>query len=328
MRETLFDIVFALVNRYKLGKHELIVQIQEPSLLSPPTDKHGRLQNALLLGFIVVGAGLRFWQYLANTSLWVDEIFLATNILHRSLWQLLTVPLDYGQVAPKGFLLVENLLTAYFGPSDLVLRLFPFLCSLGGLVGFAGLVRRLLNSLAAIIAVALFAAAPPLVAYTTQVKQYSSDVAIAVLLLWVAAVLAATRVSPGTSLGAGVIGAVAVWLSQPAIFMVVGLSVSLVLIAWWEAVDINGRNILALLPSLLMWNISALGAAIVSLASMTPHVRDFMHEYWKAGFLPSPAWRAIEMRWPWRQLQALIGLGGQASLGYPFPRFYLILAAP
>jgi hypothetical protein len=29
----------------------------------------------------VLGAGLRFWQYIANKSLWLDEILLASNIL-------------------------------------------------------------------------------------------------------------------------------------------------------------------------------------------------------------------------------------------------------
>jgi len=57
--------------------------------------------DALLLILVWLGAGLRSCQYIANTSLWLDEIFLASNILHRSM--LLTEPLIYNQVAAKGF---------------------------------------------------------------------------------------------------------------------------------------------------------------------------------------------------------------------------------
>src|ERR1700730_3212051 len=74
-------------------------------------DKMGRL----LLGLVLVGAGLRIWQYLANTGLWLDEVLLASNILHRSTWDLLTVPLAYTQVAPKGFLLLEKLASLSLG---------------------------------------------------------------------------------------------------------------------------------------------------------------------------------------------------------------------
>ena len=171
--------------------------------------------DALLLGIVVFGAILRLWQYLANTSLWMDEIFLTTSILHRSLRQLLTLPLDYGQVAPAGFLLAEKRLTTSMGPSDAVLKLYPFLCSLAGLVAFACVVRRLLDGIAAPIALALFATAPSLVAFATQVKQYSSDVAIAVILLAVATSLATEEVSLKNSLGAGAIGAVGVGFRSP-----------------------------------------------------------------------------------------------------------------
>jgi hypothetical protein len=108
--------------------------------------------------------------------------------------------------------------------------------------------------------------------------------------------------------------------------MVVALGVSLALIAWSERAESEGRNLLALMPTLGMWSTSALVAAVVSLATLSAHARDFMHQYWAEGFPPSPPWRAIQVRWPWRELKALIGLGGQASLGYPFPRLYLLLA--
>lgn len=296
-----------------------------PMQFFPDNNSGHKQRDTVLLGLVVIGASLRLWQYFANTSLWSDEIFVAANILDRSMRQLLTSPLAYGQAAPKGFLLSEKLLAASLGPSDPVLRLFPLLCSLAALVGFACVVRRLLDRLAAPVALALFATASPLVAYASQVKQYSSDVAIAVFLLWLAVDLAVKKASFRRAWVVGAIGAVCVWFSQPAVLMVVALGVSLALVAWRERSESGPRNLLVLAPSLGLWSISAIVAAVVSLASLTPQTRDYMHRYWAEGLLPAPPWRAIEVRWPWRELKAFVGHGGPASLGFPFPRLYILL---
>jgi len=63
--------------------------------------------NLLVAALVGAGAALRLWQYLANASLGVDEAALARNITARPLSALFT-RLDFGQVAPPGFLLVEK----------------------------------------------------------------------------------------------------------------------------------------------------------------------------------------------------------------------------
>ncbi len=70
---------------------------------------------------IVVGVGLllRVWQYLGGTSPWLDELALTHNLTDHSLIELLTRPLDYSQVAPAGFLIVEWLLLHGLGDSEL-----------------------------------------------------------------------------------------------------------------------------------------------------------------------------------------------------------------
>jgi hypothetical protein len=283
--------------------------------------------DGLLLGLVVVGAGLRLWQYIANMGLWLDEVLLASNILHRSTWNLLKEPLAYTQVAPKGFLLLEKLASLALGPSDYVLRLVPLLCSLAALIAFWRIVRRFLQGLAAPIALALFATAGPLVLFGSEVKQYSVDVALAVFLLWLSLDLAGRDISLRCSLWGGAAGATAVWLSQPAVIIVSGLGASLALLAWRAPRDVRARRLLSLAPMLSMWSVSTLAAGLVGLASMTTQTRDFMHHYWALGLLPVPAWDAAKIRWPLNQLKALIGGEGHASLAYPYPRFYLLLGA-
>ena len=55
-----------------------------------------------------LGAALRLWQYAAGASLWADEANMALNIVERPLARLLG-PLDYRQVAPPGWLVLEKL---------------------------------------------------------------------------------------------------------------------------------------------------------------------------------------------------------------------------
>ena len=283
--------------------------------------------DALLVVLVVIGIGLRLWQYIANTSLWLDEILLASNILHRSMWELLMAPLTYGQVAPKGFVFLEKLATLSLGPSDYVLRLVPLLCSLAALVIFWRIVRRFLDGLAAPIALALFATAAPLVTFGSEVKQYSVDVAVAVFLIWLSLNLASRDITLRLTPWAAMAGATAVWFSHPAVIMVFALGTSLALIVWCAPGDLRTRKFLSLCPVLGMWIVSALSATIAAKVSMTPSTGEFMHVYWAPGLLPISRWLELETLWPWDQLKALIGVGGQASLAYPHPEYYLLLTA-
>jgi Dolichyl-phosphate-mannose-protein mannosyltransferase len=284
-----------------------------------------RQSHAIALGFLAIGAGLRIWQYLANTSLWVDEIFLATNILNRPTWQLLTRPLDYGQVAPKGFLLVEKVLVILFGPSDFVLKLFPFLGSLIALIGFAFVVRQYLPGTSGLAALGLFASSRAFIIYSSQVKQYSTDITVSVILLWLATNFANKEVNLRRCTVAGVVGAAAVWFSQPGVLMLAGLSCALIVTRWREHPALKSDTIRRLLPVLSIWSVSAAAATLVSLRTITRQVRDFMHAYWAEGFPPTPAWRAIEIRWPYGELKNLLGGVGAASMGYPLASVYCLL---
>src|SRR5690349_8062912 len=96
-----------------------------------------RLALAAVALACVAGISLRLIQYGANTALWLDEIPLVKGILEPDLWTLLSRPLPFDQVAPMGFLLVQKLAVITLGPSDYVLRLFPFLCAAGAVVVFA-----------------------------------------------------------------------------------------------------------------------------------------------------------------------------------------------
>jgi Dolichyl-phosphate-mannose-protein mannosyltransferase len=172
---------------------------------------------------MLLGAMLRLRPYLANRSLWLDESFLALNLVERSfgqLWQ----PLDHLQAAPLGFLAIERLAIASLGASEYALRLFPLLCGLASLILLWDVARRLLSPPGALLALAMLAISERLIYYAVEVKPYSVDVAVALLLWWAFVrwddeVGAPLRVLLPT----GVLGAVAVWLSYPSVLVLGGI---------------------------------------------------------------------------------------------------------
>src|SRR5712664_1948954 len=67
------------------------------------------------LVLIMLGAGLRAWQYFGAAPLWLDELAIAKNIHDFGPWALLSQPLELDQSAPVGFLLLTKASVAVFG---------------------------------------------------------------------------------------------------------------------------------------------------------------------------------------------------------------------
>lgn len=174
---------------------------------------------------ISFGVLVRLVQYLYNRSLWNDEAALALNIVNRSYADLLQ-PLDYDQAAPIGFLFIEKLATQLLGDNEYSLRLFPFLSAIISLFIFHRLAKRCLQPLALPIALALFSGLHIILYYATEVKQYSSDVAIAILFCLLFMNLARTKLSITQIITYGILGATIIWFSHPVVFVLTGIGLS------------------------------------------------------------------------------------------------------
>lgn len=134
----------------------------------------------LLFGVILV-----LFQLLYNRSLWGDEPKLALNIINKSYLELFQ-PLDNGQVAPILFLQIEKIFTTIIPNSEIGLRVFPFLsyiCSLFLFYKILKLIHR--NYYTISFALTLFVLNATLIYYSSEVKQYMSDVLVLVLTYYV-----------------------------------------------------------------------------------------------------------------------------------------------
>ena len=267
------------------------------------------------LGLALVGFVLRLRQYLANRSLWLDEAMLTNNILSRNFGGLFQ-QLDNNQGAPIGFLLVQKSITLLLGDSEFALRLFPLAAGALALALMFLLVRKISNPIAGNLALGFFAIAPSLVYYSSEVKQYSSDVAITLALsLLLIRSAKSPDVAPshapqsrGTLDSAteavllALAGAVAAWFSHPAFFVIGALGLALFVPA---VISKNRQRIITLVIIAIVWilNLGALYA--INLRQLSTH--QFFLDFWRVGFMPHDpsaalTWLAYALQNPLRDL--------------------------
>lgn len=137
-----------------------------------------RFENILLLFVIITGVSVSIFQFLHNRSLWLDESYLALNIINAGFMELFQ-PLDFCQVAPILFLLVEKFFSLIFGNSEFGLRLFPLLSYWASIYFLYKIFRILnLNMYVIILAMSLFVYNGTIIYYSSEVKQYMTDVLV------------------------------------------------------------------------------------------------------------------------------------------------------
>lgn len=254
--------------------------------------KQSQTYTTIALLLIAIGAAARLAHLLADRSLWLDEAMLALNIVSRSFAALLQ-PLDYAQGAPLGFLMLEKLAVTLWGPNETALRCVPFLAALGALVAFHFLAQRVLPRRDALLALALFALSPALVYYAAEVKQYALDACCTTLVLLTALQVDAhpQRHSAGALFAA--LGAIAVWLSHPAVFVLAGAGTYLI-VRRWRAGDRPGVTRMIVIA--VVWSISFAIDVGISLQHLAAN--RFLLGYWQAGFPPLPTSLAALLWYP------------------------------
>ena len=271
--------------------HDRLSRSPDPTAAPDPVAE-ARAKRRRLVGFaLVLGALLRLAQYAVNRSLWLDEGLLVSNFLDRS-WAGLLEPLHRGQTAPLGFLVLEKLAVAALGRSELALRLVPLLGGLATLALLPRVARRYVSRPALPLAVAIVALAPFLIYYSSEVKQYALDALASVVVLGLAMALARRPRDRRAALALAAFGLLAVWISQPVVFMLGGTGLVLGARALRRG---DRRTVAALAAMAAAWVASFAGSYLVSRHQVTDPV--FMRSFWADGFMPLPPHTLRELTW-------------------------------
>jgi len=238
---------------------------------------------------LLLGIVLRIRQYLTGRSLWLDEAMLALNIVNRNFAGMFR-SLDYDQGAPIGFLLIEKLLNIMLGDHEFVLRLFPLVAGIASLFLFYWLLRRTTSGVGLLAGLTLFAVGPELIFYSSEVKQYILDVTIIISLLLLALPLAEKRGTKRENIFLGLGGFLAMWFSHPALFVLAGIGIVL-LIQSLKQRDYSQVGSLLLMGTIWLVNLGLL--YFVSLRGLSQN--SFLLDYWDENFMPVPPWTG----WNW-----------------------------
>lgn len=183
------------------------------------------VRRALVL-LLVMGAAARAVRYGLAFPLWGDEAFVAVNFLHRGFRDMID-PLLYGQIAPLGYMWATLLAVRTLGLSEWAIRLVPFAAGVAGLVLLWRLAAAEFGRRATVCAVGFLAAAYYPIRHAAEVKPYSTDLLVS-LVLWLLA-FAVRRRPTDTARWIALIlaGAASVWLSYPAAFVAGGIGLYL-----------------------------------------------------------------------------------------------------
>jgi hypothetical protein len=278
----------------------------------PPERGFGKRLHALYSSrylpavLICFGVMLRLAHYLSNRSLWIDEAMLTSSILRRS-WGELLLPLSFPQCSAWGFVLVEKLMVAALGTSELVLRLQPFLAGVLGLYLFWRLAEKWLDRRAALLALALFGTVPRLLWYSAEVKHYSTDIIWTLILYLLVARVLANDVKLRGLMPLAVTGTVAIWFSFTSIFVLAGIGITLALVL------LQRREWAGLGKVSAMGVAWVLSFSVCYLACMRPLAGSAnLHEFWGWAFVPLDSfWGTAE----WLR-KSFIGVF-EHTLGFP-----------
>jgi uncharacterized membrane protein len=255
---------------------------------------------------------LRLRQYLTGRSLWVDEAMLALNIVERTFAGMFQ-PLDYDQGAPIGFLLVEKVANTILGKHELVLRMFPLLVGLVSLGLFYRLLKRTSSGVGLLLALALFVFNPRLIYYSSEVKQYIVDIGVTVGLLLIAAPVFHASPRKKDFAWLALAGIVALWFSHPALFVLAGIGLALLLLTLQRR---DGASMRLVIITGVIWALNIAFLYLLILKDLSQNT--YMKEYWQGAFLPIPPWS--DPGWFAKALDENIGI----QFGIPYA-VYVVL---
>ena len=259
-----------------------------PAELGRPEGRAAARTLFLSAAAIVAGVLIRLEHLAGGRSLHIDEARLALNIGQRSFSGLLE-PLAYEQTAPIPFLWAEKAASLVGGVNEVALRFVPFLLGCGLLLAMYQLARRVLPDAGVVLAMALAAVSPVLVHYSNEIKPYIGD---ALFGAWLTVLAIDLVRAPGRREWTRflLVGTVAVAVSAPAIFVLLGLG----LVAGAAGRRSPGMT-RRLAVGLSAWLAIFAVLYVAFYREMASH--PYMRQFWEPAFLTSDAGPLLPRAW-------------------------------
>ncbi len=244
---------------------------------------------ALMIALFAFYLTLAIINFIYNRSIWLDEAFLALNIIERDYGELLK-PLGYGQLAPIGYLWFEKLVGSIFGYKEWALRLYAFLSYLGSLYFLYHIVRRFFKDrFLAWFVLALFVSFRPVLYFSAEIKPYMGDAFWGLLLWYLYLKIIDGHNKINYTYGFIISVVLAVWFSTVSVFFLTGIALHYILFEINIRTQDNklslGNFNLYFILAVFLWAISFLVNYLL-IVKDNP-VRISLKKYWNYYFMPS-----------------------------------------
>ena len=207
---------------------------------------------------IIIGIAARLHQYLLNHTLWLDEAFIAINVIKSNFKELLLPLKYYGQSAPVLFLESTKFITKIWNNSEFSFRLLPLFAGICSVIAAYFLGKKFLNKKALIVFLTLITFSRYGIYYSAELKQYSIEFLATILILIVVINAYNSNFNLRSSLIAIIAGAILIFCSYSSIFIILGVSAALIIGILIKKEEIKNKNILFLVLTIICWLIAFL----------------------------------------------------------------------
>ncbi|MCD4779992.1 MAG: glycosyltransferase family 39 protein [Candidatus Omnitrophica bacterium] len=180
-----------------------------------------RVKRFIVLLLLCLGVAIRICNYLKDQSFWLDESYVAFQIVNRSWSHILRfIPIlpDQPQ-SPLFFICINKVNVALFGNHEMALRLFPLTAGVLSLILFYFYTKKHFSRFVQMIAMMYMSFSGYLIYYSVELKPYSSDVLATLLLLWVFDLMRRNNYNKRYHLLFGMTALVSLWLSNATLFV-------------------------------------------------------------------------------------------------------------
>lgn len=234
------------------------------------------------LGFILIlvfGIFLRTKLYIINDVFSDDECRLVLSLMNKTLFGSLFF-LGNAQSAPPVFVFFSKIIFYIAGYKEIAAKFIPYAASIASVFLFYRVCCLYLKkSCSAIIALFLFAICQPLISFSSIFKQYSTDVFISVLCLYLLPQIKIKELSKWRFAGvtAGII--LLPLISLPSLFFIGAFFIQSFIDNFRDK-SFYKRFVILVLPFVLMM----VGYYILNLAPAQADMEKYFPNYWVDGF--------------------------------------------
>ena len=287
-----------MVSKISGFKHKLKVIFPDPAFY-----------KILLWLFVILGIIFRLRQFLFNRSLWSDEALLANNFLFLSPYRLIRGSLVFDQAAPSGFLILVFLVTKLFGLYDYTLRFIPIVSAILSVVLAYYLSKYVYKTFVGqLVFVGSISISPILIYYSSEFKQYSSDLFVTLLILWASY---SSKTRKNGNLFLGLLGAICIWFSIPSVIVLASVGTVMLLEL---LIQNKKKEAFQLLGVIVFWLVNFGLFFLFTLRNTASNTNLVV--YWRGSFAPLLPNSIQALRW---YPESLLGLT-YLSFWQSFPR--------